>query len=106
MTTAVTLTEEDQKRHVRAAIGRFIDFMNDQTEPCTYRIAGGRKYLRIMAPGHVHCFVDALTADVYMAASISKPMLNGARFNLLDGHSFNLLKSEWDRFGSYLYKRR
>jgi hypothetical protein len=104
--TTITLTDAEQKSLVREAVADFINFMDSKTVFGTYRLDGGRKYLRIMAPGHVHCFVDALTGDVYMAASIAKPMLNGARYNLLDAGSFELLKSRWDQFGSYLYKRR
>jgi len=104
--TSTTLTETEQKLIVREAIAEFINFMDSKMSPGTYTIDGGRKYLRIMAPGHVHCFVEALTGDVYMAASIAKPMLNGARYNLLDADSFEKLKSKWDQFGSYLYKGR
>lgn len=104
--TTITLTDAEQKSLVREAVADFINFMDSKTVLGHYRLDGGRKYLRIMGPGHVHCFVDALTADVYMAASISKPMLNGARYNLLDADSFDLLKRRWDQFGGYLYKRR
>lgn len=105
MNTA-THTEAEQKNLVRLRIADFTNFMDSRTAPGTYTLDGGRKYLRIMAPGHVHCFVDALTGDVYMAASISKPMLNGARYNLLDADSYESLQSQWDQFGSYLYKKR
>ena len=104
--TTITLTELEQKSLVREAIADFVSFMNSKTESKGYRLSGGRKYLRIMGPGHVHCFVDALTGDVYMAASVAKPMLNGARYNLLDQDSFELLQSKGDAFGRYLYKRR
>ena len=107
MTT--TLTPIEQKTLVLNAVDEFLDFMNSRPNTFLgekYELTGGRKYLRISTPASVHCFVEALTGDVYMAASVAKPMLNGARYNLLDADSFEKLKSEWDPFGSYLYKRR
>jgi hypothetical protein len=115
--TTDTLTELEQKVKVRSAIAELIEFMNTASvehyakhfpslEPATYTQDGGRKYLRIMAPGHVHCFVGALTGDVYMAATINKPMLNGARYNLFDEESYAKLKRNWDPHGGYLYKGR
>lgn len=113
--TMDTITELEQKIIVRKAIAEYIAFMDEAaakyfsthypnlTAP-NYYIDGGRKYIRIMAPHSVHCFVDALTGDVYMAATINKPALNGARYNLLDEFSFSRLKMKWDPHGSYLYK--
>lgn len=79
----------------------------------TFAVAGGRKYIRIahgpnggMSGGrYVHCFVDAETGGVYKAAGWKAPALNGERYNLLDRESFDLLKSKWDPYTSYLYKR-
>jgi hypothetical protein len=115
--TTDTLTELEQKAKVRSAIAELLEFMNASSvayytknypslTPETYEQDGGRKYLRIMAPGHVHCFVDALTGDVYMAATINKPMLNGARYNLFNEESYEKLKRNWDPHGGYLYKGR
>jgi hypothetical protein len=99
-------TISDEQLAVRDAVTELISFMDSKTSLGTYRLDGGRKYLRIVSALSVHCFVEARTGDVYMAASFAKPMLNGARYNLLDADSFEKLKSEWDEFGSYLYKKK
>lgn len=106
-TVETTVSVDEQKVVVRNAITEFIDFMNNKAG-AMYSVDGGRKYLRIISEEmrSVHCFVEALTGDVYMAASFAKPMLNGARFNLLDADSFAKLKESWDPYGSYLYKKR
>lgn len=102
-----TTSIDEQKIVVRNATSEFINFMNSKADS-SYNVDGGRKYLRIVSQelSSVHCFVEALTGDVYMAASFAKPMLNGARFNLLDADSFAKLKESWDPYGSYLYKNR
>lgn len=116
-----TTTELAQKILVRKAVAEYVEFMNEASreyfakrypnlDPQTHILDGGRKYLRILCGrgGHgssVHCFVDALTGDVYKAASYGKPALNGARYNLFDEDSYQLLKERWDPHGSYLYKR-
>lgn len=116
-----TITELEQKVLVRKAVTEYIVFMNAASvkhtethfpmlQPEVYELDGGRKYLRISsvrgaASGSVHCFVDALTGDVYKAAGYKAPALNGARYNLLDEASFEDLKAKWDPYGSYLYKR-
>jgi len=78
-----------------------------------YWVASGRKYIKIAhgsdgqcdgGGGSVHCFVDALTGDVYKAGSWKAPALNGSRFNILDEASFDDLKAKWDPYGGYLYK--
>jgi hypothetical protein len=115
MTTTIDTTE--QKVLVREAIAQYIAFMNEASikhteknfpmlKPDTYECDGGRKYIRIVSGHSVHSFVDALTGDVYMAAGFAKPMLNGARYNLLDEASFADLKAKWDPYGGYLYKAR
>lgn len=118
--TMSTLTLTEQKVVVREAIAKYVEFMNEATkaefavrftslEADTYWVEGGRKYVKI-AQGRagggasVHCFVDAATGDVYKAASWKAPSLNGARYNLLDEASFELLKSRFTFSGSYLYK--
>jgi hypothetical protein len=115
MTTTLNATE--QKALVREAIAQYIAFMHEASikhteknfpmlKPDTYEVDGGRKYIRIVSDRSVHSFVDALTGDVYMAAGYAKPMLNGARYNLLDEASFADLKAKWDPYGGYLYKAR
>jgi hypothetical protein len=119
MSTVTTIAE--QKLNVLKAIDELVDFMNartaevwasEYTKPYTFSLEGsGRKYLRISmsygdsSGGSVHCFVDALTGDVYKAASWKTPALNGARFNILNADSLDLLKESFDWAGSYLYKR-
>ena len=112
-----TITQLEQKVLVRKAVAEFVEFLNaaniahttknfPMLQPDTYECDGGRKYLRIAtSQRYVHCFVDALTGDVYKAAGWKAPALNGARFNLLDEASFEDLKTKWDPYGSYLYKR-
>lgn len=113
-----TLFAEEQKTKVREAVAELTKFMTESDADPTrydgkvhYEVDGGRKYLRIVMrhPGgssRVHCFVESSTGDVYMAASFAKPMLNGARFSLLDAESFAELKDKWDPYGMYLYKNR
>lgn len=117
-----TLTDLEQKVIVRRAIDQFIEFLNQAEakfiaerfptlKADTFWVDAGKKYLRI-AQGNadgtgarVHCFIDALTGDVYKAATWKAPALNGARYNLLDEASLEKLKQVWDPYGSYLYKR-
>lgn len=117
-----TLTPLDQKALVRQAIAEFIEFLEaahakhhaerfPMLTPDKYWVEGGRKYIKI-AQGRnpegggasVHCFVDALTGDVYKAAGWKAPALNGARYNLLDADSLALLHERFDVYGGYLYK--
>jgi hypothetical protein len=112
-------TEAEQKLTVLKAIDEMIDFMNERTasiwgseytKPYTYQLEGGRKYLKVSMNGagggrSVHCFVDSMTGDVYKPASWKAPMLNGARYNILDEAGFELFKKRFDWAGSYLYKR-
>ena len=115
MTTQV----EEKKAAVRVAIAKLIEFMDARivevfaarypnlTAP-THALEGGRKYLRIVQEGNgrsVHCFVDAETGGVYKAAGWKAPALNGERYNLLDPESVLALETDWDPYGSYLYKR-
>lgn len=116
MTTSTLIASgQDQKAAVRLAAQELIRFMNEQSKievptlAAHYEISGGRKYLRISeyiegAERGVHCFIDAANGDVYMPASYAKPMLNGARYNLLDQESYSTLKASWSRAGGYLYK--
>lgn len=107
---------------VMLAIDELVAFMNRANvefyaakyptlAPSTYEVDGGRKYIRIVDVAQpyggrsVHCFVDAETGGVYKAAGWKAPALNGERYNLLDPASFDLLKSKWDPYTSYLYKR-
>ena len=115
-----TLNKVEQKILVRQAIATYIEFMNEASKAHTekhfpmlsadtYWVEGGQKYIKI-ASGRsngqtmVHCFVDALTGDVYKAAGWKAPALNGAHYNLMDEASFENLKSKWDPYGGYLYK--
>jgi len=114
------ISKLEQKALVAKAIDDLVDFMNEANtkyytqnypmlNPGTLMVDGGRKYIKIVSRGrerggYVHCFVDAETADVYKAASLKAPMLNGARFNILDDASFAELKTKWDPHGGYLYK--
>lgn len=117
-----TATILEKKLAVRRAIDELVDFMTQANKvhtearfpnlkPDTYWVDGGQKYVRIAygavhgEGGAVHCFVDAETGDVYKAAGWKKPALNGARFNILDPESLADLKSKWDPYTSYLYKR-
>ena len=118
-----TITELEQKILVRQAITELVDFMSKASashtaerfptlKPDLFWVEGGKKYIKIaQGPGiegagaSVHCFVDALTGDVYKAAGWKAPALNGARYNLLDPESLELLHSRFDVYGSYLYKR-
>ena len=118
-----TITELEQKILVRQAIAEHIDFMNSAAakfmaerfptlKADRFWVEGGKKYVKIVqghnpeGPGaSVHCFVDAVTGDVYKAAGWKAPALNGARYNLLDADSLALLRERFDVYGSYLYKR-
>jgi hypothetical protein len=116
-----TLTKQEQKAVVRQAIAEFIEFLNaaakkhteehfPMLDAETYWVEGGQKYIKIacgrsFGQTSVHCFVDALTGDVYKAAGWKAPALNGARYNLLDEESLVTLKAKWDPYGGYLYKR-
>jgi hypothetical protein len=117
MTTTLT-----QRADVLRAVDEFIAFLNARiaehraahawtANPATYKVGGGRKYIRIEEVAQpyggrrVHCFVDAETGGVYKAASWFRPALNGERFNLLDPLSVAHLKHDWDPCGFYLYKR-
>ena len=118
-----TLTQLEQKVLVRQAIAEYIAFMDEASakhnaeyypmlEANRFWVHSGQKYIKI-AQGRgpegqgasVHCFVDALTGDVYKAGSWKAPALNGARFNLLNAESFALLKERFDVCGGYLYKK-
>lgn len=115
------MTTTEKNPEVRAEVAKLVAWMTETnatrpaaisraTAPDTYEVAGGRKYIRIAqvtAGGarSVHCFVDAATGDVYKAAGWKAPALNGARFNILDAASLATLKTNWDPFTSYLYKR-
>lgn len=117
MTTTLT-----KRAAVMLAIDELVAFMNradaefhaanyPTLTPSTYEVDGGRKYIRIAEVSQpyggrsVHCFVDAETGGVYKSAGWKAPALNGERYNLLDPASFDLLKSKWDPYTSYLYKR-
>jgi hypothetical protein len=124
MTTTIEL---EKKLEVRRAIDALVEFFNEaqvlyttkhfpNLNPDKYWVHGGRKYISIVnssAPESymsdtnwtIHCFIDSVTGDVYKPATWRKPALNGARFNILDEDSLNELKSKWDPYGSYLYKR-
>ena len=115
-----TISKLEQKALVAKAIDDLVDFINEANikyytesypmlKPDPYMVDGGRKYIKIVRRGegqggYVHCFVDSETADVYKPASWKAPMLNGARFNILDDASFADLKTKWDPHGDYLYK--
>lgn len=111
---------KEQKVIVRQAIAELLEFFNEAEakykaenfkflSPDIYEVAGGTKYIRIAQTSgsqqFVHCFIDAVTGDVYKAAGWKAPALNGARFNILDADSLQDLKSKWNSHGSYLYKR-
>jgi hypothetical protein len=111
------------KTTIRGAITDLVAWMNEaekahkeahfpMLKPETYYVAGGRKYVKIACRpyesvngGHVHCFVDAETGDVYKAGSWKAPALNGARYNIMNPESLADLKAKWDPYTSYLYKR-
>lgn len=109
----------EQRVAVLKAIEEMIDFMNERvastwnstTVPPTYALEGGRKYLKVAMTWRdcggksVHCFVDALTGDVYKAATWKAPSLNGARYNILDAEGFELFKERFNWSGGYLYKK-
>lgn len=110
----------EQKVIVRQAIAELLHFFNEAEakykaenfeflSPDVFEAAGGTKYIRIAQSSgssrSVHCFIDAVTGDVYKAAGWKAPALNGARFNILDADSLADLKSKWNSHGSYLYKR-
>lgn len=108
------LTELDRRAEVQVAISEFLTFLREAgvkfyaekfptLAPPVYELDGGRKYLRITSDRHVHCFVDALTGDVYKAAGWKAPAKD-ARYNLLDPDSLAKLHAKWDPYGSYLYK--
>jgi hypothetical protein len=118
-----TLTKLEQKVLVRQAIAEYIAFMDEASAKHTaahfpmleadrFWVHSGQKYIKI-AQGRnpegqgasVHCFVDALTGDVYKAGSWKAPALNGARYNLFDADSLALLKERFDVYGGYLYKK-
>jgi hypothetical protein len=118
MTTTTT-----RKGEVLVAVDALVDFMNEANvahhaanypmlKPEVFFVDGGRKYIRIaVSPSgerggaSVHCFVDAETGDVYKSAGWKRPALNGARYNILDAGSLADLKSKWDPYTGYLYKR-
>jgi len=116
------MTTIEKKMAVRQAVAELVAFCDEackaefakrhaNLEPHTYELDGGRRYLRIVATRgggggrSVHCFVDAETGDVYKAATLKAPALNGARYNLLDVDSLADLHARWDFAGAYLYKR-
>ena len=118
-----TLTKLEQKVLVRQAIAEYIAFMDEASakhiathfpmlEADRFWVHGGQKYIKIVQGrdpegqgASVHCFVDALTGDVYKAGSWKAPALNGSRYRLLDADSFALLKERFDVYGGYLYKK-
>ncbi len=77
----------------------------------------GRKYHKVIRkeepftskngvkhPSHtcIEAFIDRQTGDVYKPASYKKPA-KGARFNLIDQTSCQLLFQHLDPFGGHLY---
>lgn len=118
-----TITPLEQKILVRQAIAEYLEFMNavsakhtaehyPMLEADRFWVESGKKYLKIAQSRNpegqgasVHCFVDALTGDVYKAAGWKAPALNGARYNLLDSESLALLHERFDIYGGYLYKK-
>jgi hypothetical protein len=118
-----TITELEQKVVVRKAIAEYIEFMDAASakhiaenfpslQADRFWVESGKKYIKIaQGPSvdgqgaSVHCFVDALTGDVYKSAGWKAPALNGARYNLLDADSLALLKKRFDVYGGYLYKK-
>lgn len=111
-----TLEELDQRTVVMTAINDLIEFINNASiefnkvrfpnlQPQRYELDGGRKYIRISDSHGVHCFVNALTGDVYKAASYKAPVKQ-PRYNLLDAGSLAALHRNWDPYGSYLYAYR
>jgi hypothetical protein len=117
------ITTTTRRGEVLVAIDSLVEFMNEAIvahhaanfptlKPEVFFVDSGRTYIRIaVSPSgerggaSVHCFIDAETGDVYKSAGWKKPALHGARFNILDAKSLADLKSKWDPYTGYLYKR-
>lgn len=107
-----TISEMETKLEVRRHIEAFIEFA---TKNCkagyVYSIVGGAKYIKIAsgpagyqgAGRSVHCFINALTGDVYKAATWHKPALNGSRYNLMTLEGRNELERNFGFSTGYLY---
>jgi anaerobic selenocysteine-containing dehydrogenase len=121
MTT--TLTDTEMRQRTFDAIHEFVAEANTKLLPGEAARRGyqsddylevdtGRKYIRIAIylggkQRSVHCFVGCapgIWGDVYKAAGWKAPMLNGARYNLLDADSRDEMYRRFDFAGGYLYK--
>jgi hypothetical protein len=120
MTT--TLTDLEMRQRTLDAIHAFITEANTNLIPDEAARRGhendhylevdtGRKYIRIAimlgTQRLVHCFVGCapgIWGDVYKPASWKAPMLNGARYNLLDDDSRAEMYRRFGFAGGYLYK--
>ena len=71
-----------------------------------FKLTTGRKYHKIENDngGGVHCFVNKTTGEVYKPASYKSPA-KGVRYDMRIINERNMLLSEADWCGSYLYLR-
>lgn len=51
-------------------------------EPIT--VKGGVKWIKLVVPGSVYCFVNSETGDVHKAAGYNQPVKNNPRSNIFD----------------------
>ena len=71
----------------------------------TFKLTTGRKYHKIVSENQgVLCFIDRQTGEVYKPASWNKPAKH-VRFDMRIISERNLLLSQADWAGSYLYLR-
>ena len=107
-----TITEMETKLEVRRHIEAFCEFATKSARHGeVYEIVGGAKYIKIAtgpagfhgAGRSVHCFVNALTGDVYKAATWHKPALNGSRYNLMTLEGRNELERNFEFSSGFLY---
>ena len=81
------------------------DSNNYTSDRYKFEIQTGRKYHKIVAKNQgVHAFVDKQTGEVYKPASYKSPA-KGVRYDMRIINERNMLLSEADWCGSYLYLR-
>lgn len=82
---------------------------NNTLDGYTFTVDTARKYHKVIMTTNggsrsIHAFIDKKTGDVLKPASFKAPA-KGIRYNVIDESSRELMLSEADWAGSYLYAR-